>query len=512
MKDTLRLLLARAWALALRCRARPHHPGAGPALILAPHADDETLGCGGLIALRCRRQLPVSVAFLTDSAGTSPDPQQREALARARRREALQALDSLGVPAAQVHFLGAPDGQLPRLEETGRARLTAALVHVIRQLRPGEIYLPFGGSHSTEHEAAHRHILDAIGNSGWSGTAWEYPVWAWWNPFRFAARTLRKPRPVFLPLRGLLPAKRRALAFHASQHLPGSLLPPILSRLCLGPWEFYFPRPTAAPGNSRIPFLAGLLYTIRPAFLAAFLKHLLRIHRFEFTAGGLAFWIDPCSHFGQKLLRQGTYEPDTTRKLSTLLPHCSCFVDLGANEGYFSVLASTLMGDRGRVFSIEPQSRLQEVIARNMALNRAAHGTLIRCAVSNRAGTAALHLHPDVNTGASALQSRTRYSVPTEQVPVTTLDEIFSRHGIQQCDLLKIDIEGGEYEAILGSPELFRSGRIGAVFLELHTALLQARGLDPAAILSFLARCGYTTQDGELFLFHPAPASSPPTP
>jgi hypothetical protein len=57
--------------------------------------------------------------------------------------------------------------------------------------------------------------------------------------------------------------------------------------------------------------------------------------------------------------------------------------------------------------------------------------------------------------------------------------------------LLKVDIEGYEYEAILGSQEVFRSGKIRAIALELHPGAIRKRGLDPEAIPTFLECCGY---------------------
>lgn len=241
MKDFIRLILGRTLALFLRIGADTYRPEPGRVLVMAPHADDETLGCGGLIALRCRAGLPVTVAFVTNSAGTSSDPGMRAALARTREEEARRALAVLGLGPADIHFLDAPDGQLPSLGPAERARLTANLDALIRELGPSAVYLPFSGSHSTEHEAAHFLVRDALNRTAWHGQLWEYPVWAWWNPLRFAARALPKPRPVCLPLGSLVRDKQKALAEHTSQFEPRSGLPSILARLCLGRWEFFFP-------------------------------------------------------------------------------------------------------------------------------------------------------------------------------------------------------------------------------------------------------------------------------
>lgn len=241
LKNIVRLLLARGWARAMRCRAKPHPQAAGMVLVVSPHADDETLGCGGLIAARAERGRPTHVVFLTDSAGTSPDAAEREKQARRRREEAGEALRILGLRREDASFLEAPDGRLDRLDKETDRGVRAGLGALVQRLGPEAIYLPFLGSHSTEHDAAHRMCAEVLAQSGWRGRLWEYPVWAWWNPPRFINRSRGKPDPTFLSLGAKLETKRNALRAHHSQMEKGSKLPKILGRICLGRWEFYFP-------------------------------------------------------------------------------------------------------------------------------------------------------------------------------------------------------------------------------------------------------------------------------
>lgn len=241
MKKFFRLILARLLASWFRFNGKHHELMTGSVLIFAPHADDETLGCGGLIAARTTRALPVHVSFITDSGGTSANESDRRALSLTRQAEALAAIQALQLNNKSVSFLNAPDGRLPLLSPAEIQVLTERIHGVVRACSPLAIYLPFSGSHSTEHEAAHHLIRSALQSMDWHGQLWEYPVWAWWNPLRFARHALRKPAPCFLRLGLLLAQKQMALRCHTSQHEPGSALPPILSRLCLGPWEFFFP-------------------------------------------------------------------------------------------------------------------------------------------------------------------------------------------------------------------------------------------------------------------------------
>jgi len=243
LKNLIRLVLARGWARVLRWQASPHPQAAGMVLVVSPHADDETLGCGGLLATRAEGGWPTHVVFLTDSAGTSPDAKVRQKQAEVRREEAWEALRVLGLKKEDASCLEAPDGWLDRLEKETDRRVREGLAALVQRLAPEAVYLPFLGSHSTEHEAAHRLSRQVLAECGWKGKLWEYPVWAWWNPPRFVHRSRGKPAPTCLTLGAKLETKRNALQAHRSQLEPGSKLPKILGRICLGRWEFFFPVP-----------------------------------------------------------------------------------------------------------------------------------------------------------------------------------------------------------------------------------------------------------------------------
>lgn len=255
------------------------------------------------------------------------------------------------------------------------------------------------------------------------------------------------------------------------------------------------------------PRLGRTLLRIRPSFLAAWVKTLLRIRRFPHPTPHGTFWVDPASYIGLTLLEDGEYEPSMRVILETALKPGDTFVDLGANEGYFTVLGARLVGPAGRVLAIEPQARLQPVIRENLRLNACANTTVAHVAVSDHDGSADIHLAPSTNNGATSLRRPTRYAVSTETVPLATLSRVLDDHGVSAIQLLKIDIEGWEHEAIRGSEALFRSGRVRALVLEVHPHLLAARGLGNGDDLTaLLADCGYRqrdTRDGGFYLALP---------
>ncbi len=232
--------------------------------------------------------------------------------------------------------------------------------------------------------------------------------------------------------------------------------------------------------------MQNILMRVRPAFLAAWLKKVLGIRRKAVETKEGIFWIDPISQFTINLVAPHGYEPEMGETLRRYLRPGGTFVDIGANEGFFTVQAAKIVGPAGRVLAVEPQGRLQEVIRKNLELNGLKNVTLVRSAVSDRPGEAELHISPSTNTGSTGLSQSTRYRVPHEAVPVNTLEAILERAGIQVVDLMKMDIEGFEYEAITGAEKLFRDKRVKALALETHPELMRARGRQPERLALLL--------------------------
>jgi FkbM family methyltransferase len=241
--------------------------------------------------------------------------------------------------------------------------------------------------------------------------------------------------------------------------------------------------------------LAALLLRIRPALLGQWIKRLLRWGRVEVQVADGRFWVDMASNFGIRVTSAEGYEPETKALLVSFLKPGMAFVDLGANEGFFSVIAARAVGPTGRVLAIEPQSRLGPVIRRNLELNDAANVTLAQVAISAEAGVAEFNLAPDTNSGSSGLSRATRYANPTQSVRTLTLDLCLQEHALTMVDVMKIDIEGYEYEAVLGAKELFRTLKVRRLLIEIHDKLLSARGLRPKDISDFLLSCGYERQE-----------------
>ncbi len=222
--------------------------GPGPILVLAPHPDDESLGCGGLIAQACAAGIEVYVAVLTDGSMSHPNSAAFPAprLTAVREAEAANAVAELGLPAGRLLFLGYKDAAAPRW---GKALRDAGdrLATVLRDRRIETVFASWRHDPHCDHLAAHRIAARACRLTG--ARLLSYAVWGWTlPPARFLPRT--PVRGWRLDVRDTLAVKRRAIARHRSQMTgmiaddpAGFTVPPSLLALCDRPFEAFLQNP-----------------------------------------------------------------------------------------------------------------------------------------------------------------------------------------------------------------------------------------------------------------------------
>jgi LmbE family N-acetylglucosaminyl deacetylase len=217
--------------LALRLRRWREEDLGQPAVVFAPHQDDEVLGCGGTILRKRRAGAHVTVAFTTDGAASHAHLMAGEEMSRRRQVEAVAACGKLGVAADDVVFLGFPDGQLSKhLDEAARR-----VGDVLRRQPFAEVFIPHYHDGPPDHLATTQAVLAALKSHDRPVTVYEYPVWLWchwpWvglpGGLRERLRNFRKSLGAnwrlvrdfccFVPVGELLEQKRAALAEHKSQ-------------------------------------------------------------------------------------------------------------------------------------------------------------------------------------------------------------------------------------------------------------------------------------------------------
>lgn len=160
--------------LMASCRSITAAELAESAVILAPHQDDEVLGCGGLTLLKRRAGATVDIVFVSDGRNSHSHLMPADELAAIRRQEALEAARVLGVSQDRVHFLGLPDGSLTRHAASGVALLTPLL----QKLRPQQLFVPCRWDFPPDHLATRAIGLASLATLQ-PVSVFEYPVWFW---------------------------------------------------------------------------------------------------------------------------------------------------------------------------------------------------------------------------------------------------------------------------------------------------------------------------------------------
>lgn len=149
-------------------------PGPGPALVFAPHADDDLIGAGGAAALHAARGEDVRVVIVFDGAAGDPEGRwEPRELVRLRRAEALAGGRHLGL--AHYAFWDYPEGHDPAPGELAAAARRAA--EVVREVRPRAVYAPWIGEHHVDHHTVARLVRLALAATDYDGEAWGYEVW-----------------------------------------------------------------------------------------------------------------------------------------------------------------------------------------------------------------------------------------------------------------------------------------------------------------------------------------------
>lgn len=195
-------------------------------------------------------------------------------------------------------------------------------------------------------------------------------------------------------------------------------------------------------------------------------------------------YVDLRSRVGRALFMKGEFDREVFTPLRNALKPGGVFLDVGANAGFYSMLALDLIGPTGTVhaFEIDPRALrcLRKTIAREAISNLFVHPV----AVSNETGFA--HLDMISDCGRTRIQS----DGSGRRVPTTTLDAWRQKHSGGKIQAIKMDIEGGELRALHGATKLLREER-PLLVCELLEAHAQRSGFKTNEVTQLLESLGY---------------------
>lgn len=246
------------WRRASIARRLPtRRVSADPAIVIAPHPDDETFGTGGMIALKRAANVPVTVVLLTygEASLTRFSEVSPEVVGRARRNQAIAAA-CLGLDSTDVVGLGLADGKIPRDGEPGFEEAVARLAGERDRRAASEIYCPHPHDGLPDHEAAAGIALNAANQAGRPPRIVFYVVWAWFNARAPLRARLNLETGWRLDVRPVYGQKQAAVA----QYLDGEpaprahpycgYLPRAVIRSATARNEIYFDHVAENPGPS----------------------------------------------------------------------------------------------------------------------------------------------------------------------------------------------------------------------------------------------------------------------
>jgi FkbM family methyltransferase len=206
-------------------------------------------------------------------------------------------------------------------------------------------------------------------------------------------------------------------------------------------------------------------------------------------------------HMGGQIFFRGSYSGSQLELLQRLLPPEGVFIDVGANQGEFTVTAA-LIAPRGRVLAFEPVAKYRSRLQVNIELNGFSHVTVFPFGLGDEIGTLPIYDSKQAfsdgtrHEGLPTLFKTTQRNSFRETVDIRRLDDIILESDLQRIDVIKLDIEGAEFFALKGAVKSLKRFR-PKLILEIGQETCKAAGYAPEELLSWLLERGYHVETVE---------------
>ena len=195
------------------------------------------------------------------------------------------------------------------------------------------------------------------------------------------------------------------------------------------------------------------------------------------TVGGRML-VDTADDIGRVLAVSGEWEPHITEVFKRQLRPGDVCIDVGAHIGYYTLIASSLVGAQGHVHAIEPSPSRHRRLVENLRRNHIENVTAWNIAAGQVGGSSVLYEAPAANSGTSSLSPRVLDSSSASadhyteiEVPVARVDEIVPGEVFDRVRVVKVDVEGHEAEVLRGMESILACGTPMAVFVEIRPDL-----------------------------------------
>jgi len=207
------------------------------------------------------------------------------------------------------------------------------------------------------------------------------------------------------------------------------------------------------------------------------------------TSLGFEMLLTPDQYIDRFIYYWGLWEPDETQFISSILRSGDRFIDIGANAGYFTLLAARIVGARGRVEAFEPVPPTVQRLRHNVARNGFRNVQIHECATSREEGSVFIHQH-----GIGEVSGQNSMRVGTErsggwEVSTRRIDHVISN--TPPIRLMKMDIEGAELLALSGASGILAGKEAPIVLCEVTDSYLRQLSGSAEELYALMASYGY---------------------
>lgn len=189
--------------------------------------------------------------------------------------------------------------------------------------------------------------------------------------------------------------------------------------------------------------------------------------------------------------RHLTWNPDEYRAFRAAVRRGVTVLDIGANVGAYTLMFATWVGEKGRVFALEPAPAACEGLRTHVAMNHLEDRvTIIEAAASSSVGSAAFAVHP--SGGSSSLTLTAASDLPHITVATETIDDICRTHALLPA-VIKIDVEGAELDVLKGARNTLALPGLH-VFVEFHPEAWRQAGITRTDVETELREQGFIVE------------------
>jgi FkbM family methyltransferase len=208
------------------------------------------------------------------------------------------------------------------------------------------------------------------------------------------------------------------------------------------------------------------------------------------VATGEAAGLHLVAHRADPDFARGTYERPLQSFIAGHLTESDVFYDIGANIGFFSLIAARRVGPNGRVYAFEPVPENAAAISRSARLNGFEAVDVFNVAVGSANGRTELMLARHIGGATLASVGPPPDLRGTIDVEIVTVDRLIAQRGLRPPTLVKVDVEGAELDALKGMAETLRTHR-PTVLYEVDDASRSGLLRKAASLAAFWDAAGY---------------------